>query len=198
MPDLITELAALLEDEDRRTRPDRTERAAWIASFGWSENGYMLYGGFGSLAPWDEVRRAFINGEFVATVLLGQAFLEQTLAGYLDLLGGDSVRRAGLAEILTDFRHRGWITDTDFDVLDGVRRLRNPYVHYRDVQHKDNLGRRVMTEREDYEVLIERDARAVIRALLHLLNRYPFAMGPIVYPEDDGPFVHPDQTILPV
>jgi len=71
-------------------------------------------------------------------------------------------------------------------------------VHYRGVQDRENLGHRVMTEGEDYEVLIERDARAVIRALLHLLNRYPFAMGPIVYPADDGPFVHPDQTTLPV
>jgi len=194
----MTELREWIEEEDERTRDDRVERAAWVLSFGWSENGYMLFGGHGSLAPFDELRQAFINGEFVATVLLGQAFLEQLLAGYLDLAGGGVVGSPGLAEILKQFRDRGWIDETDFGVLDDVRRLRNPYAHYRDAQHKDNLARRVMTEREDYTVLIERDARSVVRALMHLVNRHPFAMGPIVFPEDDGPFVHPDQTELPV
>jgi hypothetical protein len=198
MPDFIAELTECVEEEDERTRADRVERAAWVLSLGWSENGYLLFGGHGSLAPWDELRQAFINGEFVATILVGQAFMEQTLAGYLDLAGGSSVGRSGLAEILEQFRDRGWINETEFNVLDEVRRLRNPYAHYRDVQHKDNLGRRIMAEREDYTVLIERDARSVVRALMHLLNRHPFAMGPIVFPEDDGPFVHPDQTALPV
>jgi len=195
---LTAELFEMLEDDDEHTRPERAERAAWIASFGWPEDGWMLYGGMAGLAPWDELRRTFINGEYLATILLGQAFLEQNLAGFLNFFGGGSVGRAGLAEILSGFRDRGWLTDTDFAVLDRVRRLRNPYAHYRDAQHAENLTRRVMREREDHEVLIERDARAVVRALFHLLNRHPFAMGPIVYPEDDGPAIHPDQTTLPL
>lgn len=198
MPDLTAEMLALLEEDDERTRPERAERAAWIASFGWPEGGRMLYGGLAGLAPWDELQRTFINGEYLATILLGQAFLEQNLAGFLDLVGRDPVGRAGLAGILSAFRDRGWITDTDFDVLDRVRRLRNPYAHYQEAQHEDNLLRRAMRERRDHEVLIERDARAVVRALFHLLNRHPFAMGPIVYPEDDGPAIHPDQTTLPI
>lgn len=190
-------MLALLEEDDEQTRGDRAERAAWIARFGWPQDGYMLAGGYGSLAPWEDVRAAFIGGQFLAVILLGQSFLEHSLAGYLNLLGG-TPGRSGLADLLAEFRDRGWITQTDFDVLDDVRRVRNPYAHYRDFSHKDNLGRRVMTERTDYSVLIERDARAVMRALIHLLNRHPFALGPIVYPEDDGPVVHPDQTALPV
>lgn len=46
-------------------------------------------------------------------------------------------------------------------------------------------------------VLIERDARDVLRTLVHLMNRGPFALGPIVYPEDEGPHIHPDQVALP-
>lgn len=193
------ELGEWVEEEDGRTRADRVERAAWVLSLGWSENGYLLFGGHGSLAPLDELRQAFINGEYVATILLGQAFLEHTLAGYLDLVGGGSVGSPGLAKILTEFHDRGWIDDMAFKALDEVRQLRNPYAHYRGFDHPDNLGRRVMTAGEDYTTLIERDARSVVRALMQLLNRHPFAMGPIAFPpEDDGPFVHPDQTALPV
>lgn len=199
MPDFTAELFRLLEDDDERIRPQRAERAAWIARFGWPEEGWMLYGGMAGLAPWDELRRSFVNGEYLATILLGQAFLEHNLAGFLDLSGdGRRVGRAGLAKILREFRDRGWITDTDFGVLDRVRRMRNPYAHYRSVEDGENLTRRAMREGEDHELLIERDARAVVRALFHLLNRHPFALGPIVYPEDDGPTIHRDQTTLPI
>ena len=42
------------------------------------------------------------------------------------------------------------------------------------------------------------DARCYARALLRLLNRPPFAMGPIIYPREDGWAVTPDQMTLPL
>jgi len=188
---------AWLEEEDTATRADRAGRAAWLVRKGWPESGWIFFGDLGIIGPWDELRRTFINGEYLATILVGQAFLENVLAGLLEWPEG-SVGRAGLAEILAQVRDRGWITPDEHDVLDTVRQMRNPYAHYRNVQHGDSLIRRAMAAGEPPELLVERDARAVVGALFHLVNRHPFALGPIVYPEDDEPLVHPDQTQLHV
>lgn len=193
---LTDELIAAYEVDDMTTRTERADRAAWIARLGWPEEGWVFFGGHGVVNPWDELRQTFIHGEYVATILCGQAFLEYLLAGLLESQEQRSVGRSGLAGLLRRVRDLGWITPDEHDVLDRVRQMRNPYAHYRNFDHPESLTRRAIAANESVELVVERDARAVVEALLHLVNRRPFALGPIVYPEDDGPFIHPDQMQL--
>jgi hypothetical protein len=144
--------------------------------------------------PWDELRRTFVHAEYVATILCGQAFLEYLLAGILEWHEEGSAGRSGLADMMQRAQSLGWITPDEYDLLDRLRRIRNPYAHYRDAAHPESLIRRAMATDEPPDVVAERDARAVVEALLHLVNRPPFALGPIVYPKEEGPFLHPNQT----
>ena len=168
-----------------------------MAHLGWPESGWGFFGDYGVIAPWTELRQTFIDGSFVATVLVGQAFLENLLAGLLHW-HEEPVGRAGLAAVLEQTRDVGWLTPQEFAVLDAVRRMRNPYAHYRNFQHRDSLIKRAIAAEEAPDVLLERDARAVVEALYHLVNRPPFALGPIVYPDDEAITVHPDQMHLPL
>jgi hypothetical protein len=196
--DLRAEVAAWLEEDDERSRNARAERAMWLVSLGHPESGWMVFGGPGSAILWDEVRRTFVKGEFIACILAGQALLENILAALLNSMLGPTRRYNGLSEILVEVRHRGWISDEEFEVLDRIRGLRNPYAHFRHPEHAQNLTRRMMRESECAEVLVERDAGEVVGALVHLMNRGPFALGPMIYPEGDGPAIHPDQVALPI
>jgi hypothetical protein len=58
-----------LEEEDAATRAARGDRAMWLARHGWPESGWIFFGDLGIIGPWDELRRTFINGEYLATIL---------------------------------------------------------------------------------------------------------------------------------
>ena len=197
MERLVKDFIAAYERADATTRAERADRAAWMAQLGWPESGWTFFGDYGVIVPWDELRRTFIDGEYLAAILVGQAFLENLLAGLLDFQQESLGPRPELADVLRRARDQGWLTPQEFDVLDAVRRMRNPYAHYRTFEHADGLIQRAMAAEEAPDALIEADARAVVKALYHLVNRRPFALGPIVYPPDEGLTIHPNQMRLP-
>jgi len=198
MSAFISEMIEAYEKADASTRAERSERAVWIARLGWPESGWLFSGGHTVAESWDDLRHAFIHGSYLATILVGQAFLENVLAGQLDWHEETLGRRPQLGEILVRTRELGWLTQHEFALLDGLRRMRNPYAHYRNLDDKQSLSRRAMEAGEAPGTLVARDASEVVEALYHLVNRHPFALGPIQYPPDDGPTVHPDQMQIPL
>jgi hypothetical protein len=170
-PRHVEEFIAAYEEADAATRADRAERAAWLAGLGWPESGWQFFGG-DPTASWEELRRTFIDGSYLATILVGHVFLENLLAGQL------------ASDVLKRTRDRGWLGPDEFEVLDALREMRNPYAHYAEFLQ------------ETPEAVVEQDARAVVEALYRLVNRPPFALGPILYPDHEE--VHPDQMHLPL
>jgi hypothetical protein len=193
---LVEKFSAAFE-ADVEARIARAERAAWLARLGWPESGWVFHSE-GTVQPWAELRRTFIDGCYLATILVGQSFLENLLAGQLAFARQKSVGRPHLAAVLEAVRDRGWLTPDEFATLDSLRKMRNPYAHYRHFNDPESLISRATTTETAPETLLEHDARALIEALYHLVNRPPFALGPIIYPLDDEPAVHPDQMHLPL
>src|SRR5215211_7137293 len=151
-------MLAAYEQADGNTRAERAERAAWVAALGWPESGWGFFSGHSIGAAWDDLRRAFIDGSYLAAILVGQAFLENLLAGLLEWQKESPGRRAGLAQILKRTYDLGWLTDDEFARLDALRRLRNPYAHYRGLRRSESLTRRAMETGEAPLTLVERDA----------------------------------------
>lgn len=197
MSELVDEFVVACQEADLSTRQERAERAARVARLGWPESGWAFFGDHGVAGPWNELRRTFVDGSFVATILIGQAFLENLLGGLLHWQE-EPVDTAGLAGLLQRTWDRGWLTSEEFHVLDALRRVRNPYAHYRNFQHSDSLVQRAIAAEEIPDALVEGDAWAVVEALYHLVNRQPFALGTIMYPHEEEPWVHPDQMHLPL
>ena len=66
--------------------------------FFWEEFGppadMLLIGGVPSMFAIDELKRSYVYGNFMATVLLAQAFIEQSLGGSYSLGGKDQIVEA--------------------------------------------------------------------------------------------------------
>jgi hypothetical protein len=197
MEHLVRRFESSLQEHDAETRGARAERAAWIATLGQPEAGWAFFGDYGVIAPWSELRLNYIDGAFVSAILVGQAFLENLLAGLLHSQG-EQPDGKGLSELLRLSLELGWLTPTEFELLDDLRSSRNPYAHFRNWEHKDGLVARAIAAGSSPEALLERDARRFIRALFNLVNRRPFALGSIEIPTDDelGPWIHPGQQQL--
>jgi hypothetical protein len=195
---VIRELEERLQESDEETRSERTGRFAELLSLGQPEDGGMLFGGTECINALTEARACYIEGAFLATILTAQICVEKLLAAAIEL-ETSSPPDGSYAELLKQALTRGWFGEWEYGLFDRLRRLRNPYVHHRSGRHHENLERRALNAGESTEVLLEGDARDVIRALVHLVNQPAFALGPIVIPFDEDdllPPVHPEQTSL--
>ena len=114
-----------IENEDRACREARVARLEWLArNYPPNDCGFLLSGGWLSQQLLEEARYCFACGQFLASAVLGVAFVEQILAAKFYAAGRDNLERAGGQSLLQEARQGSWITDAEFDQLDRVRQLR--------------------------------------------------------------------------
>jgi hypothetical protein len=148
---------AILERFDARTVSERTERLRFLRS--------IFPRGAGFLMPletslvFSEAKMTFINGEFIATVLLASAFIEHRLGAYLEGKGFRKESKGGLAAIVACARDEGLV---DYHLLaktERLQKIRNPFVHLKPHTHAYNLGRRAMANTRNLATVMEADAK---------------------------------------
>ena len=121
-----------IEDEDRGCREARVDRLEWLTTnYPPNRYGFLLGGGWLSQQLLEEARYCFTYGQYLASGVLGVAFIERILAAKFYASGRDDLERAGGQSLLREARQCGWITDAEFDQFDRVRQLRNHSVHFR-------------------------------------------------------------------
>jgi hypothetical protein len=163
---------------DQQTLGDRTERAARLGTMVHpSLGGYFLSGGELCSAALRETQLAYVGGLWLSCIASAQICMEHLLFGWFQGIGRDDLNRATFKRLLEEARVTHLINDDEFEVFDGIRgKVRNPYVHPRPVADKGLPFWRAMDQGVPTEVLHESDADASVRAVLALLQRYPFAL----------------------
>ena len=77
----------------------------------------------------NEARSTYVNGEYAATILIAQSFIEHWLMPRAYDSAGPRATRWGLAAMVRHFRETGRIPEFLLDQIDRLRALRNPFVH---------------------------------------------------------------------
>jgi HEPN domain-containing protein len=134
-------------------------------------NGTLIPGGETAFRAWIEARSSFVQGNYVATVMLCQGLAEHVLAADLALaLNGDELpKRVSFRETLQRCLSQGSITKLLADDLERLMSLRNPLSHYRGLDDASNLSRRAIDSRTPaVEHLID-DATFAISVAVRLL-----------------------------
>jgi hypothetical protein len=126
-------------------------------------------GGLLSKFHFDEMRYCFVYGQFLAVVLLGLAYIEQTLAAHFYGAGHDELERASISTLLRRAVESGWISESEFKRIDRARELRNALTHFRRPLHEETVEYRAMTQKDFPYAVIEEDARHVIEIVFHVL-----------------------------
>lgn len=167
-----TEAAAWLSQEDVGCRAGRIARLEWLASILPTANYLTFPGGLTAKFLLEEMRYCFVYGQFLATIMLGLAYIERTLAADFFASGRDDLEQAGMATLLLEARSHGKLSDDEADELDRIRRTRNPVTHFRRPGACDSIESRSLQESEHPYELLERDAQAVIRNAIEALRRH--------------------------
>jgi hypothetical protein len=148
---------AMLERYDLETLPERIERLKWVQRVFPHDRGFLM--SLETVYVFGEAKMAFINGEFIATLLLVSAFIEHWLGAHIESRGFHKEARAGLAAIIDCARKNKLVHGFLLDKADHIREIRNPFVHLKPFTHKHTLGQRALGIRAHPLEIMEKDAR---------------------------------------
>lgn len=171
----------ILRSADDETREDRAVRLSWLERNGQPTDGHLLPGGYPAATAFWEAGACFVSGQYLATILLAQTCLEHLLAGALVIFAADEkVHRLSAQQLFKRALGKGLLTEEEFELFDRLRGSRNPHAHPRSIDDPKSLMRRMMDTHTPPDEIYYRDAEAAIVALRSLLDRRPFALGPLV------------------
>lgn len=138
-------------------------------------NGTTIFGEVAGWA-WGEARSSFVNGNYLATVLVCQAMAEQMLASYLtmQLIPEPLPRRVAFRDTLSRCEAQGIISAADARDFQRMADLRNPLSHYRHIDDLTNLTRRGINDQLGSDEQLRRDATFAIGMAVRLLALPPF------------------------
>jgi len=155
--------------EDKSCFAQRVERLDWLISNAPDAQIWNFPGGLVGKQLFEEARYCFVYGQFLATAILGFAYVERTLAAMFYGAGRNDLQRATSEGLFQEAHAAGWLTEQELEAFDKARRLRNPLVHFRKPLHKDLPEfRAIQEERRPYEV-IEDDAKHILMVVFHLV-----------------------------
>jgi len=163
--------------EDWLINENSIARDGRLARLKWMENQlpsceYMAFqGGLISRYLYDETRYCFAYGLYLATIVLGLAFIEHSLAGQFYAAGRDDLERASVSRLFTEAFNQGWITQIEYENLDHARKLRNPITHFHGLNTNDIIENRALNEEEVPYSVIEADAYHVMETIFHLMKK---------------------------
>ena len=146
-----------LERIEKRSLPVRAERVRWLDRI---MPRYQYVGlPLETYYVFEEAKSSFVYGCFVSSVVLAAAFVEHWLALHLSNRGySDDVKR-GLDAMVKCCRKNKLINPTLLGRIDKLRKIRNPFVHLKEYEHKFNLGQRLFKNRSGPDYVLENDAK---------------------------------------
>ena len=160
-----------LSNEDSQAHDDRLSRLRLISELVSKGQYWAFHGGLLSKYLFEEARYCYVYGQYLATVILGLAYIERTLAAQLYAAGHEIAKNARLADLLDEAQESGLIDTDEFEDMETIRSKRNAYTHFRTPLHGEDIEHRVVVEDDLPYDIIERDAAAVISLALHLVGK---------------------------
>ncbi len=144
-----TKLEIILQGYDKKSFGDRLERLKYLNKI--FPKGFGFASDLETSYIFDEVKMAFIGGEFISTMLLSQAFIERKFQAHYSELGLQNISNKGLKAIIDHAKKNGTIHSFLLERIDELRKKRNPFVHLKEYEHEYNLSQRM------YKSYIEKD-----------------------------------------
>ena len=159
-----------VKDRDEIFFADKAKRLKYLHKI--NPGGLVMSGPIEFVLTFREVQLCFIDGHFLATIVLGQAFVEKILHQHYNELGFDSIANKGLNAILQHARRNNTISTFVINHVDAVRLMRNPITHTKDANYQHGLDKRSYNNKTSPLIQLEKDAKKAVEVstLLALKN----------------------------
>lgn len=157
--DETDEVETYLAEVDKETIKARSANLSYVISIA-SESGLMIP--HESFLVLTEARDAFVNGLYVATIMLAQALIEHRLQIFMNTIGEHKAANRGVNAILKRLQvirpQHAFIMER----VDRMRAFRNPFTHLKPFEHEHTIGQvSLRTRQHPNEVLYHRAKEAL-------------------------------------
>lgn len=164
------QLQSVLERLDRESMQARLGRAQRVQAIFPKDYSFLM--SFEAVYVFDEAKMAFMNGQFVSTILLAVAFSELWLGRFLRSKGFEKEARSGLKAIAARLRQHGLVQEFILGKVDRLREIRNPFVHLKPPGHPHRITQRAITQGRDPDRILRRDAEEML-SVMYQISVYP-------------------------
>ncbi len=145
-----TRLESALLKHDKESFEERLDRLKYLQTI--FPNIDFMAGRPETILIFEEAKMTFINGEFISTVMLAQAFIEHVLQEILTVSGLYKESKHGLKSMIDSCRSKELLNDFFLQKIEKLRKIRNPFSHLKDFEHDHNLSQRMFSQvREQIE-----------------------------------------------
>lgn len=158
-PDTLIEA---LERSDNERRFGRAERIRWASQY-YVDAG-IIVGEVEMLNLLREARECFVDGHYVATLMLATALIEHVIHEELDSIGMAKLRLS-FDDSIKLARRESLFPEDLLSTADQLRIYRNPFAHRKPSEHPHTLGNRYIAQRRHPNRVLEEDARSAIVAM---------------------------------
>lgn len=164
------QLIAWLRADETENHKNRALRLGFLLdAVRISENGIFFHRET-SLRMFKEACLAYVDGLYLATVLLSLAWVEHEIAGRLYAAGWGDAKDASLKRLLSEAFARNLISGQELKTLNDLRRVRNSHTHFQS-SNKDSPNRdlsmlhRAVNQNMTPDEIFMEDARQAIKVL---------------------------------
>jgi hypothetical protein len=152
---------------DRDTFHERLERLEFLDDL--SPKNLGMAGSIEAVFIFREAGWAYLNGAFISTILLSQAFIERRLQEFMMAKGLDNEARRGTEAIIKYCRKHHLMNEYLLDKFDHLRKARNPLTHLKPYDHPFTLAQRINQERKPPGEILKREAKEALMLMYAIL-----------------------------
>lgn len=116
----------------------------------------------------EEARCCFIDGTFVATILLSQAFIEHTLQSYFRARGDGHLARAGLARMCKYLESHNVLHEFLLGKITKLREIRNSLMHLQGPAAPNTISNRAYERTQAPHQLLKQDAEFALALMFEV------------------------------
>lgn len=161
----IEELISWLKTDEAASREKRAYRLSYLLEVVRPPKNGICFQGETSLQSFEEARRAYIHGLYLATVLLSLTCIEREVAGRLYMAGWEKAKHARLEELLLKAFENGMISVSELNTFQHLRLIRNSQTHFRHPSTSSSTLRRTVDQDMLPNEIFMKDAEQAIEAL---------------------------------
>ncbi|MGE6453290.1 hypothetical protein ACQKC5_12930 [Shewanella baltica] len=146
-----------MEEDYENNKSGMLERFIEINTIIPLKENVMHTGGFQGQFALHEIGNSYVNGNYMAVVLLTQAFIEHSLASILLMKGEEIDAESGFFKVIKKSREIDVVNEEEVAGLHELRKIRNSYVHPKFELKNGSLDKRFIDGGYSDPVLMAKD-----------------------------------------
>jgi len=155
---------------DKILFPQRFERLKFVKKY--NPKGFSMFGDMEFVFTFNEIQKCYVNGHFIATIVLSQSFLEKLLGIHLSKKGLEKETKYGLEKMIKVATRENILHPKVLELLNCLRLKRNPFIHSKSWDYPHTLSKRSFENKLRPEEQLEKDATEAM-SLLYTIFIYP-------------------------